>query len=208
MMIRFPLPIGALLVALGALLVAPGAILVALGAQAAPKIGAPAPDFTLNDLTGKPVRLTDFKGRHVVLEWTNPHCPYVAKHYDTGNLPALQKTYAAKHVAWLLISSTRPGHSEYADEKQTAQWLNEKKGAPTGTMLDPDGKVGRLYEARTTPHMFVIDPKGTLIFAGGIDDKRSWRHEEVKTANNFVRAALEESLAGKPVTTATAIPYG
>ncbi len=182
--------------------------LLAAGAHATPKVGAPAPDFSLTDLSGKPVRLAEFKGRHVVLEWTNPSCPYVVKHYDTGNLPALQKAYAAKNVAWLLISSTRPDHHEFADEAQTTKWLTAKNAAPTRVMLDRDGKVGRLYEARTTPHMFVIDPTGKLIFAGGIDDKRTFRHEDVKTANNHVKAALEESLAGRPVTTATAIPYG
>jgi hypothetical protein len=144
----------------------------------------------------------------VVLEWTNPNCPYVAKHYDTGNVPGLQKTYAAKNVAWLLISSTNPSHYEYASEAQTGKWLADKQAVPTRTMLDKDGVVGRLYEARTTPHMYVIDPAGKLIYAGGIDDKRSYRHEDVKTAKNFVSAALDESLAGKAVSVATAPPYG
>ena len=180
----------------------------AVAAQAAAKLGDVAPDFTLSDLAGKPVKLSDFKGKHVVLEWTNPNCPYVAKHYDTGNMQGLQKGYAQQSVAWLLISSTNPSHHEYASETQTSQWIADKKAAPTRTMLDKEGTVGRLYEARTTPHMFIVDPKGTLIFAGGIDDKRSWNPQDVKTAKNFVRAALDESLAGKPVSIATATPYG
>jgi peroxiredoxin len=184
------------------------ATLLVASVHAAPKVGDAAPDFTLMDFAGKPVKLSDYKGRHVVLEWTNPHCPYVAKHYNTGNLPALQQAYTAKNVAWLLISSTRPDHYEFTNEGQTTKWLTEKKGTPTRSMLDKDGKVGRLYEARTTPHMFIVDPQGKLIFAGGIDDKRGWNPEEVKTAKNFVRAALDESLAGKPVTVASAIPYG
>ncbi|HKA40522.1 MAG TPA: redoxin domain-containing protein [Burkholderiales bacterium] len=181
---------------------------LAASLHAAPKPGAPAPDFALTDIDGKAVTLAEFKGKHVVLEWTNPNCPYVGKHYDTGNMQSLQKSYAGKQVIWLSIASTRPGHPEYASEKQIQQWLGEKKAAPTRAILDKDGKVGRLYDARTTPHMFVIDPQGRLVFAGGIDDKRTWSHEDVKTAKNFVRAALDESLAGKPVTVASAVPYG
>ena len=183
-------------------------MLLSVAVHAAAKLGERAPDFTLTDLVGKPVKLSDYKGQHVVLEWTNPSCPYVAKHYDTGNMPGLQKAYAEKSVAWLLISSTNPSHHEYANEAQTSKWIADKSAVPTRTMLDKEGTVGRLYEARTTPHMFIVDPAGTLIFAGGIDDKRSWNPEDVKTAKNYVRAALDESLAGKPVGIATATPYG
>jgi peroxiredoxin len=174
----------------------------------AAKVGTSAPDFTLTDIAGKPVKLSDYKGKHIVLEWTNPNCPYVAKHYDSGNMQGLQKTYGEKGVVWLAISSTRPDHHEYTSEAETAKWLAARKGTPARTMLDKDGKVGRLYQARTTPHMYVIDPAGKVVFAGGIDDKRSWNPEDVKTAKNFVRAALDESMAGKPVSVATATPYG
>ena len=174
----------------------------------AAKVGASAPDFTLTDMAGKPVKLSDYKGKHVVLEWTNPHCPYVAKHYDSGNMQGLQKAYGEKGVVWLAISSTRPDHHEYTSEAETAKWLAAKRGAPARTMLDKDGKVGRLYQARTTPHMYVIDPAGKVVFAGGIDDKRSWTPEDVKTAKNFVRAALDESRAGRPVSVSAATPYG
>ena len=183
-------------------------LLLSAGLHAAPRVGDSAPDFTLTDLAGKAVKLSDYKGKHVVLEWTNPNCPYVAKHYNTGNMPGLQQAYNAKSVVWLLISSTNPSHHEYTSETETAKWISETKATPTRTMLDKDGKVGRLYEARTTPHMFVVDPNGKLIFAGGIDDKRSWNPEDVKTAKNFVRAALDESLAGKPVSVTSATPYG
>lgn len=184
-------------------------VIYALAALAAgPRVGDTAPDFTLVDIRGNPVKLSDYKGKHIVLEWTNPHCPYVAKHYNTGNLPGLQKAYEAKSVVWLMISSTNTDHREYASEAETAKWLADKKAAPTRVMLDKDGKVGRLYDARTTPHMFVVDPRGRLVFAGGIDDKRSWNPDDVKTAQNFVRAALDESLAGKPVSVPSATPYG
>ena len=177
-------------------------------APAAPHLGAAAPEFALTDINGKPVRLTAYKGRHVVLEWTNPHCPYVAKHYDSGNMQALQKDFTGKGVVWLAISSTHPGNYEYAGEKDMAKWAADKKSTPASIMLDKDGKVGRLYEARTTPHMYVIDPQGRLIYAGGIDDKRSANPADVKTAKNFVRAALDEALAGKPVSVSSAPPYG
>ena len=181
---------------------------LAASLQAAPKPGEPVPDFTLTDIDGKPVTLSDYKGKHVVLEWTNPHCPYVGKHYDSGNMQGLQRAYAEKSVVWLSIASTRPSHPEYASEKDMKQWIGEKKAAPTRAMLDKDGKVGRLFDARTTPHMYVIDAQGKLVFAGGIDDKRSWNPDDVKTAKNYVRAALDESLAGKPVPVASAVPYG
>jgi len=180
----------------------------AAGASAAPRPGDAAPDFALTDLDGKPVKLSDFRGRHVVLEWTNPNCPYVGKHYNSGNMQGLQREFTAKSVVWLSIASTNPSNYEYAGEKEMKQWFGEKKAAPSHVMLDKDGKVGRLYDARTTPHMYVIDAQGRLVFAGGIDDKRSWNPEDVKTAKNFVRAALDESLAGRPVSVPTAVPYG
>lgn len=169
--------------------------------------GQPAPDFTLADLSGKPVKLSSLKGKTVVLEWVNPECPYVQKHYNSANMPGLQKEYAAK-VTWLTINSTREGHSEFKSPQQMETWMKQKGGAPAATLLDRDSKVGKLYGAVTTPHMYVIDPKGTLVYAGAIDDKRSTNVADVKTAKNFVRVALEESIAGKPVSTASTTPYG
>jgi peroxiredoxin len=170
--------------------------------------GQPAPDFTLPDLSGKPVKLSDLKGKYVVLEWTNPDCPYVQKHYNSANIPGLQKEYAGRQVAWLTINSTREGHSEFKSPAQMSGWMKEKGGAPAATLLDRDSKVGKLYGATNTPQMFVIDPKGTLVYQGAIDDKRSTNPADVKTAKNYVKVALEESLAGKPVSNASTTPYG
>ncbi len=170
--------------------------------------GQPAPDFTLPDLSGKPVRLSELKGRTVVLEWVNPECPYVQKHYNSANMPNLQKEFGGKQVTWLAINSTREGHSEFKSPQQMAAWMKQTGGAPAATLLDRDSKVGRLYGAVTTPHMYVIDPKGTLVYAGAIDDKRSANPADVKTAKNYVRAALGEAMAGKAVSTASTSPYG
>jgi peroxiredoxin len=182
--------------------------LVAAGAQAQLTPGQPAPAFTLTGIDGKPVNLADFRGRYVVLEWNNPHCPFVVKHYGTGNMQSLQKRFTAENVAWLTINSTNAGHSEYMAPAALAGWMKQQGAAPTAVMLDADGKVGRAYGARTTPHMYVIDPKGTLVYAGAIDDKRSANAADVKTAQNYVVQALTESKAGKPVSAASTTAYG
>jgi peroxiredoxin len=181
---------------------------VALPAAAVPAIGQSAPEFSLTDVSGKAVKLSDFKGRFVVLEWVNPDCPYVARHYDSANMPTLQKEAGGKNVAWLSINSTRAGHSEYKTPEQMVAWTKKKGATPAATLLDSDSRVGKAYGAATTPHMYVVDPKGQLIYAGGIDDKRSASLEETKKAKNFVRAALGEAMAGKPVTVASAPAYG
>jgi peroxiredoxin len=170
--------------------------------------GQSAPDFSLQDTAGRTVKLSELKGRYVVLEWVNPECPYVQKHYNSANMPGLQKEFAGKQVAWLAINSTREGHSEFKSAQQMDSWMKQKGAAPAATLLDKDSKVGRLYGAVTTPHMYVIDPKGTLVYVGAIDDKRSTRLEDVKTAKNYVRTALGETMAGKPVSTASTSPYG
>lgn len=171
-------------------------------------VGQPAPGFTLTDVGGKPVKLADFKGRFVVLEWVNPDCPYVQRHYDSANMPNLQKEIGGKNVAWLSINSTRAGHSEYKTAEQMASWTKKKNAAPAATLLDPDSKVGKAYGATTTPHMYVIDPKGQLIYAGAIDDRRSASLEETKSAKNYVRAALGDAMAGKPVMVSNTVSYG
>lgn len=171
-------------------------------------VGQPAPAFELVDVKGKAVKLSDFKGKHVVLEWTNPGCPFVVKHYGSQNMQGLQKDAKARDVVWLGISSTAPGHGDYLAPGALSAQYQAWGAAPTALLMDDSGKTGRAYGARTTPHMYVIDPKGVLVYAGGIDDKRSANAEDVKTAKNFVRAALAESLAGKPVSTPTAPPYG
>ncbi len=171
-------------------------------------VGQQAPDFTLTDLQGKSVSLSSLKGKFVVLEWVNPECPFVNKHYSSGNMQKLQKEATAKQVTWLSINSTRPSHSDYKTPDQMRAWTTEQKGAPTTTLLDPDGTVGKLYGARTTPHMYIINPKGQLIYAGAIDNKRSSNPSDVDSARNYVRVALNEAWAGKPVATAATTPYG
>jgi peroxiredoxin len=181
---------------------------ISLPASAAPTPGQPAPDFTLSDLSGKPVKLSDHKGKYVVLEWVNPDCPYVKRHYNTANMPNLQKEFGAKNVSWLVINSTREGHSEFKSPQQMQSWMKEKGGAPTATLLDRDSKVGKLYGAVTTPHMYIIDPKGTLVYVGAIDDKRTSWGDVDKSVKNYVRVALGEAMSGKPVSTASTSPYG
>ena len=170
--------------------------------------GQAAPAFSLTDTAGKKVSLADYKGKHVVLEWVNPGCPYVRKHYDSKNMQSLQDGALKKNVVWLAINSTNPSHQDYLAPTAMADYMKKQNAAASATLMDSDGKVGLSYGAKTTPHMYVIDPQGKVVFAGGIDDKRSSRVEDVKTAKNFVAAALDDSLSGKPVQVASAIPYG
>jgi len=170
--------------------------------------GAPAPGFALADTGGKAVRLADYRGKYVVLEWTNPECPFVRKHYDSGNMQALQKEWGAKGVVWLAVNSTNASHSEFKSPEAMRDWMRSQGAAPAATLIDSTSATGRAYGARTTPQMFVIDPAGTLLYQGAIDDKRSANPADVKTATNHVRAALTEALAGKPVTVASTTPYG
>lgn len=175
---------------------------------AAPQIGQPAPDFSVADTQGKTHRLADYKGKFVVLEWTNFGCPFVRKHYDSGNMQSLQKTYTGKGVVWLTVSSSAPGHQGHLSPEQWAKAEQEKGAAPTAVLTDADGKVGHAYDAKTTPHMFVIDPAGKLIYDGGIDDQPTPDPSSLAGANNYVKAALDEAMTGKPVTTPMSRPYG
>lgn len=183
-----------------------GATLLA-GAQAA-TVGQPAPDFTLKDVNGKTVKLSDYRGRHVVLEWNNPRCPFVQKHYDSGNMQVLQQEAAAKNVVWLAINSTEASHGDYLNPTQLGRWMTEQKAAPAATLMDEDGTAGRAYAARVTPHMYIVDPQGKLLYAGGIDSIPSARAEDVKTATNYVRTGLAEALAGKALSQPTTRAYG
>ena len=170
--------------------------------------GQAAPDFTLTDIEGKQRSLFDYRGKYVVLEWFNSECPFVQKHYRSNNMQGLQKRYRDKGVVWLTINSTHPGSSQYHDPARSAQIVRDWKIHSAALMLDPDGKVGQTYGARTTPQMWVIDPQGNVIYAGGIDDKPTFSASDIQSAKNYVAAALEESMAGKPVATPAAAPYG
>jgi len=181
---------------------------VASIASASAAIGQPAPSFRATDVAGKQVSLADFKGRYVVLEWNNPGCPFVQKHYDSGNMQTLQKRFGAENVAWLSVNSTNEGSSDYMPAAKLAAWFKQQNAAPTAVLMDPTGAVGRAFGAKVTPHMFVIDPNGTLVYAGAIDDKRSTNVADVKTATNYVVAALTDAKSGKPVSKANNHAYG
>jgi peroxiredoxin len=183
-------------------------LFIAVSACCAPLVGQKAPDFALTDTAGKPVKLSDFQGRHVVLEWTNPGCPFVRKHYAPHNMQALQKEATGKTVVWLAINSTGDAHPDYLAPAQLGRWMQQQQAAPSATLMDEDGSVGKTYGARTTPHMYIVNPQGTLIYAGGIDSIASARQDDIKTATNYVRVGLNEALAGKPLTTPTSRPYG
>lgn len=184
------------------------ALLVAAAAQAAPSVGQPAPDFTLKDASGKAVKLSDFRGKLVVLEWTNPGCPYVRKHYDSGNMAATQQDAAAKGAVWLSINSTEKASSDYLEPAKLVAWQKERKVQPTATLMDEEGSAGKAYGARTTPHMYIVDPQGRLAYAGGIDSVPSANPADIPGAVNYVKQAVGEAAAGKPVSQATTRPYG
>jgi peroxiredoxin len=170
--------------------------------------GQPAPAFQAADTNGKPVSLADFRGKTVVLEWNNPHCPFVMKHYTSGNMQALQRKAAGGGVVWLAVNSTADSHSEYMAPARLAAWFGEQKAAPSAVVMDTKGDIARAFGARVTPHMFVIDPNGKVAYAGAIDDKRSTDPADVKTSNNLVVAALTDLAAGRPVATAATTAYG
>lgn len=181
---------------------------IAGAAAASPDVGKPAPDFSLPDTKGEQHALADLRGSFVVLEWTNHQCPFVRKHYGSGNMQTLQKEYTADGVVWLSIISSAPGEQGYVSGEMADQLTSERDASPTAVLLDPDGHVGKLYGARTTPHMYIIDPDGTLIYKGGIDDKPSTRQSDIDTATNYVRVALTEARNGQPVSNPVTRPYG
>ena len=177
-------------------------------ALAAATVGQPAPSFTAVDAGGKTVSLADYKGKHVLLEWVNPGCPYVQKHYSSANMQGTQKEAVAQGVVWLAVNSTAPDASDYKTPAAMAQWMQGQKAAATATLMDSDGKVGRTYGARTTPHMYIVNPVGTLVYAGAIDSKPTANPADIAGATNHVKVALAESLAGKAVGTPSTRAYG
>jgi len=184
------------------------ALALASAAWAAAEIGRPAPDFKAQDLAGATHSLAEYRGKYVVLEWNNPGCPFVQKHYDSGNMQKLQKEFTQRGVVWLTVNSTNPRSDDFRTPESQRAWNLEKHLASTAYLRDPDGAVGRLYGAKTTPHMFVVDRSGMLLYAGGIDDKRSTDAADIAVAKNYVVAALNNALAGQPVATSSAPAYG
>jgi hypothetical protein len=177
-------------------------------AQAAAVVGQPAPEFTVRDVSGHEVKLSQFRGKHVVLEWMNPGCPFVRKHYESGNMPATQKEAMAKGVVWLSVYSTDDDSWGYTKPAKLQEWLRSRQAAPTAVLMDGKGVVGKAYGARTTPHMFVVSPTGVLLYAGGIDSIASTDKDDIPKATNYVRQALAEALSGKAVSVASSRPYG
>lgn len=175
---------------------------------AAPAFAAPAPGFTATDANGKPVSLAQFRGKTVVLEWTNSGCPYVGKHYGGNNMQALQKEARAQGVVWLTVISSAPGQQGYKSGAEAKSWAAQHGATPTDILLDPKGELGRLYGAKTTPEMRVINARGELVYEGAIDDRPVADPSSLKGARNYVREALAEVKAGKPVATPYAKPYG
>ncbi len=172
------------------------------------QIDASAPDFTLNDLDGKTHKLSDYKGKYVVLEWINLDCPFVKKHYDSENMQKLQQKYAEKGIIWLAICSSAPGKEGNLPKDEVKKRLANYKANLKAYLIDESGKVGRMYSAKTTPHMYIISPEGVLIYAGAIDSIRSTDKSDVDKAENYVDKALNEALEGKPVSTKVTQPYG
>jgi len=186
-----------------------GALLFATApAIAAPVIGETAPDFSATDIAGKPFKLSEHKGKVVVLEWTNNECPYVKKHYDSGNMQKVQKTATDAGVEWIVINSSAPGRQGNVTPEEAKKIADEAKSVYTAKILDESGTIGKSYDAKTTPHMFVIDKEGKLVYAGAIDSDPSPRPESVATATNYVLAALDDLGAGKPVAIPTSQAYG
>ena len=174
----------------------------------AARVGEPAPQFNAQDITGKTIRLADYAGKTIVLEWTNDGCPFVGKHYDSGNMQALQQKYTAAGVVWLTLASSAPGEQGYVTPAEAKADLAHWRATPTDFLLDPDGIVGRLYDARATPNMVVIDRTGRVAYMGAIDDTPSTRLADVKTAHNYVVAALDALAAGQPVAVTSTRAYG
>ncbi len=177
-------------------------------------VGQAAPEFSALDTAGKSHKLSDFKGKLVVLEWTNPGCPFVVKHYNgeanvgMGNMQSLQKEFTDKGVVWLAVNSTSTNSADYLVPAKLASWVTDKQARPSAMLMDESGKIGQMYGAKTTPHMFIISPQGVLVYAGSIDSVASARVDDIKTATNYIRQGLSEALSGKPISMANTRPYG
>jgi peroxiredoxin len=183
-------------------------VLIGVLAAHAATVAQQAPTFSGKDSQGKTQSLEQYRGKYVVLEWTNRECPYTRKQYDSGNMQALQQEWTAKGVVWLTVLSSAQGEQGHLDAAQENAQMEKVHAHPTAAILDPSGQIGREYGAKTTPHMFVIDPQGKLIYDGAIDDKPTTDTADVKGAKNYVSAALRDAMAGKTVEVASTRPYG
>jgi peroxiredoxin len=183
-------------------------ISTALFAADSPPVGSAAPDFSLTDSKGKTQTVSQYKGKYVVLEWFNPECPFVKKHYGSGNMQKLQEEFTGKGVVWLSVDSSAPGLEGNLTADQANAKIAEWKTKQTALLLDPEGKAGRTYGAKNTPHMFVINPEGKIIYEGAIDSKPSSNPADISSSTNYIKVALDESLGGKPVSNANTKPYG
>jgi len=177
-----------------------------LGAQA--QVGSAAPQFTATDSHGQSRSLNEYRGKYVVLEWHNHDCPYTKKHYVSGNMEGLQKEWTAKGVVWFTVISSAPGEQGYMTDAEENAYLHEMHAAPTAVLMDPQGKLGHMYNAKTTPEMYVIDPSGKLIYEGAIDDRPTPEVSDIKGADNYLNDALMEAMAGKPVVQSYTRAYG
>jgi hypothetical protein len=184
------------------------AILVLIAAAMAVRVGEPAPGFSAVDSHGKTRNLSDYKGKYVVLEWHNQGCPYTRKHYESGNMQRLQKKWTDKGVIWLTVISSAPGTQGFVTPTQENEYVQKMQASPTAVLMDSTGTLGRLYSAKTTPEMFIINPSGTLIYQGAIDDRPTSDQKDIAGAKNYVDAALSEAMENKPVTEAATRPYG
>ena len=183
-------------------------VLVLSSTMLAVKVGESAPNFQATDSNGQGHQLSQYHGKFVVLEWHNNGCPYTQKHYESGNMQRLQKEWTSKGVIWLTVISSAAGQQGYVTAAQENEYLKKMNAGPTAALLDPQGEVGRLYAAKTTPHMFIINPAGALIYDGAIDDKPTTEESDIASAKNYVSQALEEATAGKAVSVPTSRPYG
>jgi alkyl hydroperoxide reductase subunit AhpC len=184
------------------------ALIVVTPVMWAAKVGEPAPDFTGTASNGRTIHLTDYHGKYVVLEWHNNGCPFVGKQYNSGNMQKLEKEWTARGVIWLTMESSAPGKQGYVTANEENDYLAKVQASPTAALLDPTGAIGHLYDAKTSPHMFVVNPQGILIYDGAIDDKPTTDVSDVPGATNYVSLALEQSMGGKAVATAATRPYG
>jgi peroxiredoxin len=185
-----------------------GFTLIAFSQAWAARVGEAAPDFTATDSNGVVHRLSEYQGKYVVLEWTNRGCPYTQKQYSSGNMQRLQREWTGRGVIWLTVASSAPDKQGYVTAADENAYLKQANAAPTAVLLDSTGTLGHLYDAKTTPHMFIISPKGILIYNGAIDDRPTTDPADVNGAKNYVSLALDEAMSGKAVSISTTRPYG